>query len=84
MEAIWPLLNDPQPDIYLRFWKDDHIQLFDVKIPYGFEFSVKDLLFGFSTSFKHFMFVIKGIPKQLFYHVINTFDHSLNNELILL
>ena len=59
MKTIGTLLINPEPNINLCFWEDDHSLKFDVKIPYAFEYYIKELIFGFSTSFKHFVFVTK-------------------------
>jgi len=42
------------------------------------------MFFGFSTSFKHKMFVTKSIADQPFSYVINTFENGSMDEIIIL
>ncbi len=43
----------PQSKIDFSFWKNYHYAVFNVKIPYRFEFFVIDFFITLSTSFKH-------------------------------
>jgi hypothetical protein len=51
MIAVRSFACNQQPDIYFCTWKKDHLPLFDVKIPHGFEFLANDVFNSFSTSF---------------------------------
>ena len=65
-----------KPRFILAIGKDDHFPVFDVKIPYGFEFVANDWFISFSTSFKHLMFVTKSCDFRLLIMVIHNFENS--------
>lgn len=62
MITIETLLCDPKSDIYLGFWKDDHLRIFVVKIPNRNDIIPLLILFYLFNKFLTFCVCNKSLP----------------------